>query len=35
MAERGVVHVTVNVKFVPDHGSGRVKVKKMRLVLND
>ena len=34
MVERGVVHVTVNVKFVPDHGSSRVKVKKMRLVLN-
>jgi hypothetical protein len=34
MVERGVVDVTVDVKFAPDHGSSRVKVKKMRLVLN-
>lgn len=31
---RGVVHVTVNVEFAPDHGSKRVKVKQMHLVLN-
>jgi hypothetical protein len=34
LEERGVVHVTVNVAFKPDHGSDRVKVKQMRLVLN-
>jgi hypothetical protein len=34
MEERGVVYVTVDVGFKPDHGSERVKVKKMRLVLN-
>jgi hypothetical protein len=34
MREREAVDVTVNVKFAPDHGSSRVKVKKMRLVLN-
>jgi hypothetical protein len=31
---RGLVHVTVNVKFAPDHGSKRVKVKQMHLVLS-
>ena len=34
MVERGVVHVTVDVRFTPDSGSDRVKVKKMRLVVN-
>ena len=34
MLERGVVHVAVNVAFKADSGSGRVKAKKMRLVLN-
>jgi hypothetical protein len=34
MMERGVVYVTVDVKFAPDRGSSRVKVKKMRLALN-
>jgi hypothetical protein len=35
MIERGVVHVTVEVKFAPDRGSSRVKVKKMRLAMNE
>jgi hypothetical protein len=34
LEERGIVHVTVNVGFTPDHGSSRVKVKKMSLMLN-
>jgi hypothetical protein len=34
MEEHGVAQVTVKVKFTPNSGPDRVKVKKMRLVLN-